>query len=173
MSKLVLFFLGILVISACKKMVQPGEAASLDSIPVYVFKNIETKYSEDAITIITITAPLEYQYSNGNVLYPEGLHVDFFQNNRLTTVIDADSAIFDKKDNLYTAFNNVKVANKIKKQRLETNMLIWKPKQYQIESNAKVKITTLFEIIHGVGLTARQDFSEYTIKRPTGIMAIR
>ena len=42
----------------------------------------------------------------------------------------------------------------------------------EIYTNENVKITTAKELIYGVGLRAKQDFTQYKIAKPTGVFSI-
>lgn len=162
----------VLILAACERK----HVAVQESLPknriLYDFKNTVTSYKEDTKLIFRLEAASEQRYVNHNINYPAGIHVDVYQRERLTTTIDADSAYYDDSKRLYRAFKNVVVKNTIKRQSLETDTIIWEPNNFEIRSNGKVKITTLNEIIYGLGLTARQDFSSYRIHKPTGIIGI-
>ncbi|GAB4410560.1 MAG: hypothetical protein OHK0053_37400 [Microscillaceae bacterium] len=128
-----------------------------------------TNYSDSGRVKIQLLAPLQLEYESGNQDFPEGITVNFFnaegQNyNRLT----AKKAIYDKKNNQYTALGEVVVNNLLTKETLQTEELHWRPTQRQIFTEKFVVIQTPREILKGNGLTADQDFMAYKIKQPTG-----
>ena len=168
----VLGLIGFVLIVACKRERVNVPQVSTESKILYNFKNTSIAYKEKTELVFRLKAPLERKYLNQNIDYPQGIEVDVYQKGRLTTTIEADSAHYDDEKSLYRAFKNVVVRNTVKKQSLETDTLAWEPKRFEIRSNGKVKITTTNEIIYGLGLTARQDFSSYRIHRPTGIIGI-
>jgi LPS export ABC transporter protein LptC len=59
-----------------------------------------------------------------------------------------------------------------KGEKLNTELLTWDQNKQLIYTDKFVKITTEKEIITGDGLIGKQDFSEWTIKKPRGIIQI-
>jgi lipopolysaccharide assembly outer membrane protein LptD (OstA) len=50
---------------------------------------------------------------------------------------------------------------------------MWNQAEKKIYATGFVRITTPDEIIYGNGLEAKEDFSEYTIKKVTGTVKIK
>ena len=171
--QLLIFIILLLPLTACKRKHVPIYQHSSQNRVFYTFKNTIISYREKTKLVFRLRAPLERKYLNQDIDYPYGIHVDVYQKGTLTTTIKADSARYDDAKDLYRAFKNVEVTNTIKKQALETDTITWQPKHFEIRSKGKVKITTTNEIIYGLGLTARQDFSSYRIHKPTGIIGIK
>jgi hypothetical protein len=69
---------------------------------------------------------------------------------------------------LYTAEGNVVLEDLVKKERLNTSKLHWSRTDGRVFTNEHVEIFTPSQILKGKGLTAKQDFSSYTILEPEG-----
>lgn len=60
------------------------------------------------------------------------------------------------------------VLTTVKKERLETEELIWDEKTAKVFTEKFVKVTKPGEVIYGFGLEAEQDFSYWKITVPKG-----
>ena len=140
--------------------------------PLLETTNVRTLFSDSAQLKLQLTAPLEQQFENGDVLYPKGMVVTFYTD-RGKTVLNTLSANYgkvDKQKNLYLMRGNVRVLNEPKQQKMNTEELFFDRNRQQIYTDSAmfVKVETPTETITGYGLTANQDFSRYRIKRPVG-----
>lgn len=143
--------------------VQPYQGAMIET------NNIETLYSDSAKIKMRIKAPKQLQYQNGNLEYPQGVEVVFFnekkqENSRLTAL----KGFYDKQKNLYTATGKVVVKNLLEDKTLKTEILHWSPNERRIYTDNFVVIENGPNIIKGEGFTANQDFKYYKILKPTG-----
>ena len=144
--------------------------------PLMETSNVRTLVSDSAKLKFELTAPLEQQFENSDMVYPHGAKVIFYSADGKKTVINtltAKYAKFEKAKNLYTMRGDVQATNVLEQQRLHTEELFYdKGKQVIYTDTAMfVKVETPTEYIDGYGLTANQNFSRYSIKRPTGILA--
>jgi len=89
----------------------------------------------------------------------------------VTTKLTSNYAIDSTYANKMQARENVIVINE-KGEQLNTEELLWNKNTEQITSDVFVKITTADQIIMGTGLISNQDFTEYRILKPTGIINI-
>jgi hypothetical protein len=62
--------------------------------------------------------------------------------------------------------------NRKEQQSLATELLYWTPRDKRIYTDKKVQINTPSRQVQGVGMESDQDFSRYTIRRPTGIFEV-
>ncbi|MEA2106610.1 MAG: LPS export ABC transporter periplasmic protein LptC [Bacteroidota bacterium] len=144
--------------------------------PSLAVENTEIIYSEDAIIKIKITSPeinryleIEEPYSK----FPKGLHVQFFDSTQTpTSSIRANYAIFDEKENLWTAENNVVAINEEEGDTLNTEYLVWDMNKKKIYSDRFVRVVNKDGIIHGTGFESNQDFSNWKIKKTSGTINI-
>jgi LPS export ABC transporter protein LptC len=83
-----------------------------------------------------------------------------------------DSGRFIRKENLYKIMGNVFFYNRKEQQSLATELLYWTPRDKRIYTDKKVQINTPSRQVQGIGMESDQDFSRYTIRRPTGIFEV-
>lgn len=68
--------------------------------------------------------------------------------------------------------NEKVVFTNVKGERLETEELIWSQDSARVRTDQPVTITRKGDILYGQGLDAAEDFSDYTILRPTGSFTV-
>jgi LPS export ABC transporter protein LptC len=147
-----------------------------ERFPDQSVQDVEILYSTEGEVAFQLKAPLLNQYS-GEEPYnemPDGVHVQFFDSTqKVTTDLTANYAIHYTKQNeeRMLAEGNVIVTND-KGERLNTEKLLWSKKTQQITSDVFVKITTENQVLMGDGLVANQDFTDYRILKPRGILNI-
>ena len=66
----------------------------------------------------------------------------------------------------------MEVVNIEKNEQLNTEELFWNPDKEEIFTESFVSIRLQSEVLYGEGLTAKQDMSSYTIKKPQGEFSI-
>ena len=147
---------------------------STQVLPDQVVKQVEVMYSTSGIVVFQLNAPILYQYGgekNYNEM-TEGVEVKIFNKQMVvTTKLTSNYAIDSTYANKMEARENVIVVNE-KGETLNTEKLLWNKKTEQITSDVFVKITTADQIIMGKGLISNQDFTEYRILEPSGIINI-
>lgn len=160
------------VFHSCSENTDVNDVSPYDGAMLEV-ANMETLISDSAIVRVKVKAPIQLEYVSGDSEFPEGVYIEFYDvNKKLTTTIEADKGYFNKKENLYTATDDVEVNSLEKKQKLNTELLYWKEDKQEIYTDKFVRIETADEILLGEGLTASQDFSSYRILKPTGELSI-
>ncbi len=98
-------------------------------------------------------------YENGNQEFPEGFYIEFFDpDGTKTATIKANQGKYSKKDNLYTATEEVVVTNLVEETKLETELLNWNPEKHEVFTDRYVEITTDGSVLMGEGLTALGGF---------------
>ncbi|RNI32289.1 LPS export ABC transporter periplasmic protein LptC [Rufibacter immobilis] len=135
--------------------------------------NQVTIYSDSAKTKLKLSAPVEQQLQNGDILYPKGMYITFYEEERPTTIITAKYGKYDKAKDQYFARNDVVVRNVVKEEQLNTEELFWERQKQSIFTDKFVRITSKEEVVTGVGLTAKQDFSDYTLKQFSGSFVLK
>ena len=143
--------------------------------PMMETTNVRALISDSAKLKYELTAPLQQQFENGDVIYPKGMALIFYSGDGKKTVINTLTAHYGKQDkakNLYIMRGDVRVVNVPQQQRMNTKELFYdKNKQLIYTDTAMfVEVNTPTEYLSGYGLTANQNFSRYRIKRPTGFL---
>lgn len=170
-----LFFVCLLgAFSACDEERKKGiKDMKVYTGPLVESENIVSLYSDSAKVKIKLEGKKQAQYENGNIEYPEGVKVTFFDTyTRPKAVLSARQGYYYKEKQIYRVVGEVLVEDLKEKKTLQTEELFWSPKDKKIYTDKFVIITTPTEIIKGEGLLANEDFSYYEIQKPTGIITL-
>ena len=165
---------GLLAISlvGCDKKAATGPRLVYTG-PLMETTNVLTLVSDSAKLKFQLTAPLEQQFENGDVIWPKGIVVTFYSADGQKRVINTLTAKYGKSDknkNLYTMRGDVRVVNVPDQQRLNTEELFFDKSKGLIYNDTTmfVKVTTPSEYMTGYGLKANQSFSRYRLLKPVG-----
>lgn len=167
----VVFLLSLLVWS-CKKgdeMVKPVNYKG----PISETHNQVTVYTDSAIIKLKLSAPLEQDLQNGDILYPKGLYITFYEDGVPTSMVSAKYGKYDKAKDQYFVRSNVVVKNTVKNEQLNTEELYWNKQKRNIFTDKFVRITSAEEVVTGVGLTANEDFSNYKLDKFSGSFTLK
>ena len=164
-----------LALSGCEKKAAAGPQLVYDG-PLMETTNVAELVSDSAKLKFQLTAPLQQQFDNGDFVWPKGVKVTFYSADGKKAVINTMTAKYGKLDkvkNLYIMRGDVRVANVPNQQKMSTEEMFYDKTRQLIYTDTAmfVKVETPTEYIDGYGLTANQNFSRYSIKRPTGILA--
>lgn len=141
--------------------------------PIGEVLNATIYYSDSAKVKMRMTTPKLYNYGNGDSEYPDGLFMEFFDNEgNLTSSLEADYCYYTKKDDLYKATGNVIIKNLEKGDRMDTEELFWNKKEEEVFTDKFVRIEKDGDLHLGDGLKAKQDFSWYKILNPKGKLSL-
>jgi len=139
--------------------------------PLEEAENIEVLYSEAGLMKVRMKTAKQIKLSSEDKVFPKKIFVDFFApTGQITTTLEADSGRFEYRTGLYKVKGNVKVINSAKRERLLTDELTWNPQTQKVftEKRVVVENQNTGERINGLGLDANQDFTQYSIRKPTG-----
>ena len=162
------FFLFLLAISAgCNnpELKEPQQYTG----PLRKIENVETFYTEKDLVKMKVIAAMVYEFENGDREFPDGLYIEFYNEfGKLESTLRANEAKFFKKENQWRGRGKVEVKNIEKNEQLNTEELFWKPAEEKIFTEKFVTIRQQGDVIYGEGLEAKQDMSDYIIKKPVG-----
>lgn len=163
------------VFCSCENDIAEVEKLSQDTLlPDQSARNVDIQYSQKGLVVLRVQAPLLNQFG-GKEPYnemPEGVKVETYDSAKnVSSVLTANYAIQYTNTEVMEAKYNVVVIND-KGEKLNTEHLTYDPKEEQIVSDEFVKITTKDQVIMGEGLIADQDFSNYKILKPKGVINI-
>lgn len=176
-SKLVyVFIIGILgFIVSCKEndMAKVKAMFNEKDVDVEVADSVKFIYKEGKYTraIVTGKTIKRYTKTQNKLEFPDGLFVRFFEELRLISILKADYAENNDGEQIIKVSGNVYMENE-KYERLETPSLIWNIRAKKISTDKPIKIRTVDNTIYGIGFDADENFSNYTIRKVTGIVAI-
>jgi len=142
--------------------------------PISEVYGINMTYSDSAKLVVKMTTDVQLTMASEDKIFPKEIRIFFFDkfgNN--TTKLRGDSARFIRVKNLYKIMGRVQIDNQIKHEVLETPELFWSPDTKKIYTDKKVDIKTPDQVLHGMGMDSNQDFSDYTIRKVTGMVSVK
>jgi LPS export ABC transporter protein LptC len=155
--------IGLLLFS-CREVVDPA-ALMIYEGPLNTATNIHLIHSDSAVVRSEIRSPLKQEYANGNIEFPEGIDIQFFEvDGTLSTTMKADKGFYLKTENIYKGVGNVQVKNLLKDQRLQAEELYWNPTEKKIYTETFVTIQERQTLFNGTGMEADESFSKYRLK---------
>jgi len=139
-------------------------------------KNVIIKYSVGGKPKAKLTAPIMYNVQDTvpYIEFPKTVHVDFFDDSdKLESKLDAHYAKYKQQQSKVFLKDSVRVIN-IKGDTLYCDELYWDRNKPGTEfyTDKAVKIRTKTHIINGIGMDAKQDFSEWHIVQSTGFIKV-
>lgn len=125
-------------------------------------ENVEVNLSQSTITKVIMKGKKQLKHQNGDIEFPEGIEVTFFDEfGAKTSILTAQRGFKLAKENVYRANGDVVVVNLEKEETLRSEELFWNPETEKIYTDKFVTVQTPTELIRAEGLTAPQDFSTY------------
>ena len=141
--------------------------------PLRIVENIELFYTEDNQVKVKMIAAEVHEFESGDREFPKGIYLEFFDvRGQLESTLRANEAYYFKKENQWRGRGKVEVKNLEKNEQLNTEELFWRPAEEKIFTDKFVTIRQETDVIYGQGLEAKQDMSDYIIKRPEGEFSV-
>lgn len=158
--------------SACTDLKkETRQVFTQDDVAMEVARDVEILYSDSAIVRVRVTGPLmqnNIDRENPRQEFPAGVKIDFLEPNlSIKSTLTAKTAVRYPEKGRIIARDSV-VLTTVKKEKLETEELIWDEKRAKVFTEKFVKVTKPGEVIYGFGLEAEQDFSYWKITVPKG-----
>lgn len=137
--------------------------------PQRIGENVELYYTEENQVKVKMIAAVVYEFESGDREFPKGLYLEFYdETGKLESTLRANEAYYFKKEQQWRGRGKVEVKNLAKNEQLNTEELFWKPAEEKIFTDKFVTIRQQTDVIYGQGLEAKQDMSDYVIKKPEG-----
>ena len=123
---------------------------------------------------IKVKKLLGYKKEGNDILkMPEGVKGEFYNDSGLIeSYLSAEKGVSYQAQKITEVTQNVVVMNN-KGEKLNTEKLIWDQRKQIIYTDKFVKITTKNEVLTGEGMESKQDFSNWVIKQPRGIISLQ
>lgn len=171
MIRTVFATLGLLWLTACNS--SELKEPLIYNGPLRIGEEVEMYYTENNLVKVKMIAAKVFEYENGDREFPEGLYLEFYdENGVLESTLRANEAYYFKKEHKWRGRGKVEVRNIEKNEQLNTEELFWKPAEERIYTEKFVTIRQQGDVIYGQGLEARQDMSDYVIKKPEGEFSV-
>lgn len=136
---------------------------------------VEIRYVDSGLLKAVLYAPVLERFPTNPpyTLFDQGVKGYFYdQNGKIDNSLKANYAISHDEEKIVELKNNVELIN-VKKERLNTEKLIWDQKSRKIYTDQFVKITTPENIIYGNGFEANQEFTSYRIFDVKGMVSVK
>lgn len=161
-----------MLLLSCEEDKKPVKSVAYTG-PIEEISNVKLLYSEAALMRVKLTTARQLRFINDDRKYPKEVFIDFYDPTgaQIVTTLRSDSGRYDKAKDLYTVMGHVVVVNKAKQEKLQTNLLHWNPNTKKVFTEKRVVVSSQLtgERLYGLGLDANQDFSRYSIRKPTGV----
>lgn len=165
-----------IVLLSCKNDLSEAKLiVSKANVNIEKGENVEIKYSDYGVPKIRALGKTVIRYNTQKpyMEFRDGLVMYFYNaEGKIESTMTSRYATAVENSNEMTARDSVVVIND-KGERLDTDELIWDENKKIIYSNSFVKITTPDNIIYGNGMVANQNFTDYTIKKTSGIIKVK
>lgn len=166
-------FLFFLVLASCDDKARELLDEEVYDGPKIEMHDVETLFSDSAVIRLKLVAPLQQVYDNGDENFPEGMNLEIYDNDgALNATFRSNKASKNAAEKYYLGEGNVIVKNLENGDELNTEELYWYQEEGLFKTEKFVTIKSEGELHTGEGLEATQDFSYYTIKKPTGTISI-
>lgn len=130
--------------------------------PAFESNNVVLRLTQATVVKVIMKGRKQLQHQNGDIEFPDGLEVTFFdENGEKTSILTALKGFKSAGENFYRANGDVVVLNLKKQETLKTEELFWNPETEKIYTNKFVTVQTPTDLIPAEGLIAPQDFSTY------------
>jgi len=172
---------GMLILSAVSCSNDPEEVRKMtqrDTMPEQQASDVIMYYSEYGDVIFELHSPRIETYrgeENPRTIFPEGFEVVFYDSTGKTVQsrLTANYGIKMEKELKMIARGDVVVNNYEKKERLNTEELIWDQRHDKIYTDKFVTITTENQVLYGEGgMESDESFNSWTIKNLKGKMEV-
>ncbi|MDN3659327.1 LPS export ABC transporter periplasmic protein LptC [Ferruginibacter paludis] len=169
-------FAGCFFLCSCENTQEELDKFNHKDIAVEEGKNVVIKYSVGGRKKAILTGPVMYRVQDTipYIEFPKSIHVDFFDiRDSLDSKLDAKYAQYKETQSRVFLKDSVRVIN-VKGDTLYCNELYWDRARTGTEfyTDKPVRIRTRKETLDGIGMEASQDFKEYHIIKPTGIVSV-
>jgi LPS export ABC transporter protein LptC len=170
-----LFTLILLGFSSCQEN-DIGKVKSMfneQEADVEVADSVRFTYKEGAFAraIVTGKTIKRYTKAQDKIEFPDGMLVRFYDQLRLISILKANYAENNESQQLMHVSGDVYMENE-RNEKLETQELMWNVRNKKIYTDQSIKIRTPDHIIYGIGFDSDEDFSNYTIRKVTGIVSV-
>ena len=174
-----LLLVGSMLVLSCKNDIEEVRQITHDTkFPSLKIIDLHTAITDSGMLRMIVDAKVMQKFDLGEKEdaydeYPEGIHVEFYQDGELSSRIKAKYAIYYPHKDLWEARRNVVAENLQKEEKLETELLFWDVKDERIYSDQFVRFTTESDSYYGTGFESDQSFENVEILDLQGDFSIK
>lgn len=170
------FIIGCFFLFSCENDIKALKELDAKKVGVEEAKMVVVNYSLGGKKKAVLVSPLMFRVQEAvpYIEFPKTIHVDFFDaSGMIESKLDARYAKYKETESNVFLKDSVRVIN-ILGDTLYCNELNWDLKKTGAEfyTDKPVRIRTRTQIIDGIGMEAKQDFSEWHIIRPVGFIKV-
>ena len=171
------FTAGCFFLCSCENDLGEVQKINSKELGKDVAKDIKTRYSIGGKKKAMLTAPLMYkvQDTTSYIEFPNSLHVDFYNDkgDSIESRLDAKYARYREAKSVVFLKDSVKVIN-VLGDTLYCNELYWDRNKtgQEFYTDKPVRIRRKMQVIDGIGMDAKQDFKEWHIVHPVGLVKV-
>lgn len=170
---------GCLFLFSCENDVNEVDNQFKKKTAVEEAFNVDGYLSGEGKMKARLTAPYMLRYQpnapsdSPYIEFPRTLHVDFFDDStRVESTLDALYARNNEYEKKVFLRDSVVVINKFRGDTLHTSELWWDQGKETFYTDKPVRIYQRTKVIYGVGMTSKQDFSDWSIFNITNSQAL-
>lgn len=168
--------LGVTMLFSCEGNLQKVRAFDLEEdAPQAIAEGINLKFTDSGRLVATLKSPKMLDFSNKNFPYrefPEGVEVEFFNEQNESNRVTADYGIVYEKTNLIDLQGNVKIVT-ADSTRLEGSQLFWDQGQNWVFTDRPNTIRfSDGAYTEDLGFDSNQDFTNFRSRTNSGIQIL-
>ncbi|WP_281764311.1 LPS export ABC transporter periplasmic protein LptC [Neptunitalea lumnitzerae] len=148
-----------------------------EKFPMGEATNFTLTYTDSLRVVAILKSPLNYDYGNQEFPYsefPDGVHIDFFNEQENKTTVDARFGILYNNTDLVELRDSVVIKTHEGK-ILKTDLLYWDQRTEWIYTDDPFTFTDPVEgtVMNGVGMDFNKDFTVVNAHKTTGVISIK
>ena len=170
------FIIGCFFLYSCENDIKDIRDLEAKKVGVEEAKMVVVNYSLAGRKKAVLVSPLMFRVQEAvpYIEFPKTIHVDFYDDTgMIESKLDARYAKYKETQSNVFLKDSVRVIN-VLGDTLYCNELNWDLKRTGSEfyTDKPVRIRTRTQIIDGIGMEAKQDFSEWHIIKPVGFIKV-
>ena len=143
--------------------------------PTMATADVSTFISDSGYTKYHITTDLWQMFENADEpfwKFPSGLHLEQYDEAMQPAAnVRCDSAVYLSRKRIWQLDGHVVMIN-VEQDSFLTQQLFWDQNNQKVYSDSFIHIVRADRIIEGYGFESNQNMTEYTVRRPTGIIPV-
>jgi LPS export ABC transporter protein LptC len=171
------FILGCIFLCSCENDEKEVDKLYSKKLGIEEATNVKLNYTIGGRIKTILTAPLMLRVQDTMPYYefPKTLHADFYNESGIAeSKLTAMYAKYKETQSIVFLKDSVKVINMLRGDTLYCKQLYWDRSRRGTEfyTTDSVRIRTKTQVLDGIGMESSQDFNDWHIIKPTGILNV-